>query len=360
MSERNKRRILLISLGGSMGGVETYLEGLAGILHPNAELFGLCVLAELATRLEQKGVKVTLIPAFNRLRPLRFIVASLVLFYMILRHRINVVQMNGFLESILIVPAKLLNTTTVYTRHGPFETELYTWYKQPFKYLPRMLSRWGLHLASRIVCVSETVGTLYQPLFRDVRVIPNWVSRMPEEREPVRDESRPIHILYVGRLERYKGMHLLLEAVRGMSNVKVIVLGDGAYRSELEKQAAGVNVEFAGFQRDTARFYNQTDIFVMPSLGPEGLPMVALEGMSYGLPCLFSDLPVHCEITGNGQAAMLFRAGDVADLREKLSELISSSSLREQYSRAAYRNIAAKYHVSAARRAYLQVFEVAG
>ena len=86
--------------------------------------------------------------------------------------------------------------------------------------------------------------------------------------------------------------------------------------------------------------------------------MVALEAMSHGLPCIFSDLSVHREITGNGRAAMLFETGSVGDLRAKLLQMLESPSVREQFAESAYRQVRAKYHVDEARRAYLQLFEV--
>ena len=52
----------------------------------------------------------------------------------------------------------------------------------------------------------------------------------------------------------------------------------------------------------------------MPSMGPEGLPMTSLEAMAHGLPCIFSDLPVHHEITDHGKGAYLFRSGEVESL----------------------------------------------
>ena len=79
--------------------------------------------------------------------------------------------------------------------------------------------------------------------------------------------------------------------------------------------ALGVpNVRFVGFQRNLREFYERADIFVMPSLGPEGLPMTSLEAMAHGLPCIFSDLPVHHEITDHGKGAYLFRSGEVESL----------------------------------------------
>ena len=354
-----RKRILLVDLGASMGGVEAYLEALARILKANADLFAICVLEELAVRFENQGVRVIRIPLFARLRILRFAVAFLVLPWMILRYRIDAIQLNGFLESVLVIPARLLGCETVYTRHGPFETDLYTWYKQPFKSAPRLLSRWISGMSSQLVCVSESVGAILRPVFgeRRVTVIPNWVPNQPEFRSRFKDSSAKLNLLFVGRLERYKGLYLLLDALRGVP-AKLTVLGDGAYRSTLEELAAGMDVEFVGFKSDPTPYYEAADIFVMPSNGPEGLPMVALEAMSHGLPCIFSDLSVHREITGNGRAAMLFETGSVDDLRAKLLQMLESPSVREQFAESAYGQVRAKYHVDEARRAYLQLFEV--
>jgi glycosyltransferase involved in cell wall biosynthesis len=342
-----------------MGGVEAYLEALARILQANADLYAMCVLEELAARFEKQGVHVVRLPLFARLRILRFMVALFVLPWMILRHRIDAIQLNGFLESVLVIPGRLLGCETIYTRHGPFETDLYRWYRQPFKSAPRLLSRWISGMSSRLVCVSESVGAILRPMFdeRRVMVIPNWVSSQPEFKSRQHDSTTKLNLLYVGRLERYKGLFLLLEALRGVP-ARLTVVGEGTYRAPLEDLAAGMDVEFVGFKSDTASYYEAADMFVMPSNGPEGLPMVALEAMSHGLPCVFSDLPVHREITGNGRAAMLFETGNVADLREKILKMLESPSLREQFAQSAYREVQAKYHVDAARRAYLQLFEM--
>jgi glycosyltransferase involved in cell wall biosynthesis len=357
-SQIRKRRVLLVDLGASMGGVEAYLQALAKILNTDADLFALCVMEELEEKLTLCGVRVTRIPMFSSFRFLRFVVACTTMIYLLLRYDIDVVQINGFFESILLLPISLLRRKTVYTRHGPFEMDLFPWYRSPIKYVPRMLSRYFAHLASRLVCVSETVGLLYTPLFPKGRVvvIPNWVTILPAPRVFSEQTAKPTQIICIGRLEQYKGVQLLIEAVRGLQDVAVTIVGEGAYRPELERLAQGQNVTFAGFQRDPLSFYQQADIFVMPSLGPEGLPMVALEAMSHMLPCVFSDLPVHCEITGNGEAAMLFRCGNAEDLRSKLVLLLESKTERAQLAGNAYQTVKQKYHEPSARQAYLQVF----
>ena len=131
----------------------------------------------------------------------------------------------------------------------------------------------------------------------------------------------------MGRLEHYKGLHLLLEAMRGVTGVRLTVVGIGSYREQLEKLASGLDVYFEGFCADTYRFYQTSDIFINPSLGPEGLPIVSLESMAHGLPCIFSALPVHKEISNDGAASLLFEIGDAVDLRIKLSQLIVDAEL---------------------------------
>jgi hypothetical protein len=85
MAKMKKKKILIVDLGGVMGGVEYYVETLSGMLRERATLVSLCVLPELAQHLRSLGVKVFLIPAFPRLRALRFLLAFGLLPIIILR-----------------------------------------------------------------------------------------------------------------------------------------------------------------------------------------------------------------------------------------------------------------------------------
>lgn len=352
-----KKTILIVDLGGVMGGVEHYVETLSDMLRKHATIVSLCALPELAQRLRSLGVKVFLIPTFTRLRALRFLFALGLLPIIVIRERAQIVLVNGFLESALLIPARLLGRAAIYIRHGPFEDDLYKWYKNPARFFPRRMARLCAHLASHLICVSESAGKVVRDVVSAERttVIPNWVSRIPPYRTRSRDSSRAKHVLYAGRLERYKGLYLLLEALRGVPNVRLTVLGEGTYRKELEQLSAGMDVRFEGFQ-SPEKYYAEADIFVMPSVGPEGLPMVSIEAMAHGLPCLFSDLEVHQEITAAGAAGMLFRSGDAEDLRRKLLILIEEAPLRSAYSLAAYRRVGEAYSAEVARKPYLRAF----
>jgi glycosyltransferase involved in cell wall biosynthesis len=358
-AENNKRRVLLIDLGPQFGGIETYLVSLTDLLASDVDLYVLCVLPELSTRLAERDVTVIRLPVFcGMFKPLRFLATLTVVPLLLLLYRIHTVQLNGFLDSILIFPARLLGRSTVYTRHGPFEIELYSWVRQPLKLLGRKMARWSVRFTTHVVCVSHAVAESVRPVLPVTRysVIANWISGQTPFRPPLSELRPRARVLCASRLEHYKGIHLLIEAARRLPEVEVTIVGDGSDRAELESFASGVpNVLFAGFHRDLEAFYKSADIFVMPSLGPEGLPMTSLEAMAHGLPCIFSDLPVHAEITDRGKAAYLFQTGDVESLVAGLRALLASPEKRYAYAAEAHRIVASRYNDRSVRDAYLRV-----
>jgi glycosyltransferase involved in cell wall biosynthesis len=125
---------------------------------------------------------------------------------------------------------------------------------------------------------------------------------------------------------------------------------------QLQAAANHLNVHFAGFQADPSHFYKDATVFINPSMGPEGLPLVSLEAMAYGLPCLFSDLPVHREITADGQAAALFKRGDSDSLAQQLRQLLGSEARRQSYGLSARRLVEQNYSLAGAAQQYIQAF----
>lgn len=356
-------RVLLIDLGAHFGGVEKYLVSLSSLLGNEVELQALCILPDLARQLEAAGVKTTLLPALSGgLKPLRFLLTAMILPVILIRDDIDQVQVNGFLEATLMLPARLLGRRAVYTRHGPFEMELFPWYRAPLKFLPRALARLSVHLATRVVCVSETVGVAVRKIRPSVPtvVIPNWLDDQGEPQAITHSLGSSLTIVCASRLERYKGIHLAIDAIAQVPGARLVVVGDGPYRPALEEMSSDLiasgRVEFAGFQRDMQPYYELADIFCMPSLGPEGLPMSSLEAMGRGLPCILSDLPVHREITNDGVGAALFTSGSVESLRSVIASLVQNATLRARLGAEGYHIVDERYTAKRVREAYLMVF----
>ena len=143
-------------------------------------------------------------------------------------------------------------------------------------------------------------------------------------------------ILCIGRLVPAKGQHILLEACACLKtrNIKhhLYIVGDGEDRESLEQHVKELNLEdsvtFTGAlgQDDVHRYYNDADIFVLPSFA-EGLPVVLMEAMGKQIPCITSRITGIPELISDGHDGMLFAPSDVMDLVEKLKRLIKNPCL---------------------------------
>jgi glycosyltransferase involved in cell wall biosynthesis len=345
-----QRRILLISVAAVIGGAEVYLEALTAIIAGRARLFVVCVHPALAQQLRARGATVLQVPSLFGRRaqriakyPLSFFVAL----YAILRFRIHVVQLNGYQAAFLSVPARILGCDILLTPyHLPLSRLAKNWYLAN--------ARWA-HTVVNISLMVDRQHRLLLPSVRSV-VIPCWIPSIPAEPHP-RTSPQTGQVLFVGRLVANKGLPDLIEAIRRLNGeVKLIVAGDGPLRRDYETLAEGLPVTFLGYHEDLADLYSQVDALIVPSHGPEGSCLVALEAMAHGLPCLMSNLAVYQEIADSGNAAMLFATGDCEALAAAIRTLTTDRNCGATLAAYAYEMIHRKYGVTAATAAYLRAF----
>jgi glycosyltransferase involved in cell wall biosynthesis len=155
--------------------------------------------------------------------------------------------------------------------------------------------------------------------------------------------------LFIGRLTEVKGLDVLLRAMQGMDNARLVVAGDGPQRSRLEALARSlpVRAEFLGqvTASERARLLAACDAVVIPSLvlpcgRTEGMPVVCLEAMTAGRAVIASRVGGLAEMISDGEDGMLFEAGNSRMLREKLKQAFSDSELRLKLSLNARRKAA--------------------
>jgi glycogen(starch) synthase len=139
---------------------------------------------------------------------------------------------------------------------------------------------------------------------------------------------------FVGRLVSTKGVRLLIEAariLRGQNrSFELLIIGDGPERAALEHFARDSQQEEqvhflgrVGGEQLEATLARATAA-VVPSLGGEVFGLVVAENMARGLPVVASDLGAFTEVLGD--AGLVFRTADAADLAAKLSRLLDDPS----------------------------------
>lgn len=149
------------------------------------------------------------------------------------------------------------------------------------------------------------------------------------DRQP-RDAAPLPQAVFVGRLTQEKGVRTLLDAWPMVDGVRLIIVGDGEQRPDLQAYAEQrrLNVEFLGLQpRDRVLDIVSSSLFqIIPSQWYEGFPMVLLEAYASGVPVIASRIGSLEELVHDGVTGYLFDPGDPRGLADAVNKLVHSGN----------------------------------
>jgi glycosyltransferase involved in cell wall biosynthesis len=192
--------------------------------------------------------------------------------------------------------------------------------------LAALYGRLGAALTPASGAAAQLVGELGMDMAR-VHVLPNGIDVPADPHGPA--GSAVLRVGGLGRLTAQKGFDVLLAAVGALvgegTAVEVVVGGEGRDGAALRAAAAGLPVAFRGFVTDVRGFLAGLDVFTLPSRR-EAMPLVLLEAMAEGLPCVATDVgDVRAAV---GDAAVVVRPGDPAALADGLRSLLTDPARR--------------------------------
>ena len=196
-----------------------------------------------------------------------------------------------------------------------------------------------LRRARRLIAVSQYEKELFASVLRlhpdRIEVVRNGGGLPPAAGTTLlrTDPAQPL-LVSVGRLERYKGHHRLIEALPGILAVhpraRVLILGTGPYRKNLCRLAERIGVAdrvtidyVAGADRDTyAGLLRQADLAVMLS-DYEAHPVAVMEAATLGLPVLATDNSGLSELIRQGLCAGVPAAATPAQIAHAVCEQLA-------------------------------------
>lgn len=123
-----------------------------------------------------------------------------------------------------------------------------------------------------------------------------------------------------------------------------------------ERAITAGRVHFTGKRADIPEILNSLDVFVLPSRR-EGFGIAAVEAMLAGVPAVLSDIGPLAEVSGGGEYASLFRAGDADDLARRLVELAREPERRALLAARAKEWAARQFGIEAHIAALLRLYE---
>ncbi len=233
-----------------------------------------------------------------------------------------------------------------------------------YLYAKPLLKRFMRKLHGR-VAVSLTAREFVNRYFPgDYRVIPNGidVEAYQRPRPPLPElQDGKINLLFVGRLDKRKGLIYLLKALPYVKyhfpNLRLIVLGafDEAQMEEYHyfvRESGLTDVVFKGFvsPEEKIRYYQQCDVFCSPAVGRESQGVVLLEAMAAGKPVIASALDGYRTVVRHEQDGLLVPPADDAALAVGLCRLLSDAALRRRLAEAGHVKVQAYSWAKVARQ----------
>lgn len=232
--------------------------------------------------------------------------------------------------------------------------------------------RRAYELADHIICVDSS---LRDALVRENRIRSDKISVVfnavdtskfaPCPQSGVTSSSSTF--LVPRRLVPKNGVRVAIEAMKLVTNAKLLIAGDGPLRKDLERLCKEIGVErrvqFLGTveHSEMVRIMNSVAGVIIPSVPVHGVTeatsLAALEAMSTGKPVVASNIGGLAEIIEDQKTGLLFEAGNATDLAQKLTMLIDNHDLQCVLGRNAREAAIVQYGTDAWVRRIVAIYE---
>jgi glycosyltransferase involved in cell wall biosynthesis len=229
----------------------------------------------------------------------------------------------------------------------------------------KLAEQFFIRIPNALTCVSKPLCEYYRARYkRDVAYIPNGIAFREPPGEHFLEEwnLKPRSYLFssAGRIERTKGLTTLIEAYRTLgTDLPLVIAGggsatDASYFEELKKNKPS-GVLFAGFLTGD-RYYAlhaHARVFIFPS-EYEAMSMTLLEGLSFGVPTVFSDIPENQTVASG--LGFSFEVSNADSLAERVRFVLGHEAEAETIGQTAKETVRKNHDWSAIARQYHEIY----
>lgn len=200
---------------------------------------------------------------------------------------------------------------------------------------------------STMTAVSDAAAVYVRTLTGEkIQIVPNGID-LTKYQKP---KSRPAGsqtILYIGRLEKRKGVKFLLRAVKKLQQtnpaLRLQIAGDGPDRPQLERYARehDIPAEFLGRinETDKLKYLHRAQVFCSPARYGESFGIVLLEAMACALPAVVGDNPGYAAVLQDTGRLSLVDPRDISEFTRKLDLMMNDQPVREAWQKWAAQNV---------------------
>ena len=257
------------------------------------------------------------------------------------RENFDVIHLHEPLMPMLCTDVLLLSpTANVGTFHATHGRPGYNLFKPFGKFLLKKCYR---RLHGKIAVSKPAMDFAHEHFPGYYNIIPNGVDveNFSPDVPPIEELcDGKSNFLFVGRLEKRKGLNYLLEAFvrvqQEIPNSRLIIVGPGTRlrrRYEREVARSGLkDVVFTGYvsYEDLPRYYKTADIFCAPAIGAESFGLILLEAMAMGKPIVASNIDGYASVVADGVDGQLVPPRDTEALARALISTVRDGALCQE------------------------------
>ena len=268
------------------------------------------------------------------------------------------------IDSFLVLLSKLVGQKNVCIIHGGFFTEQEHHFASKVK---RCNLKTVSPFIDKVVVVSDAFRKAIESCFpgSSIKVIHNGI--VPSRVTETKKVSNIFKILYLGRIEKIKGLDVLVDAfsmfLKKHRSTTLHIAGEGSYEPVMREkvQSSGLSdaVKWLGFLSDDQikEQFREADVMVLPTVGFEPFGLVILEAMANGVPVIASRTGGVPEIIEDGVNGLLFKPGDSTQLFNSIEKIYSDNALRTELVKNALNSIREKFSWDIISQQYDELFK---
>mgnify|MGYP003974953123 FL=1 len=354
-----------------VGGAEQLLASMVSNFDSNIKSIICCICdkGEIGEKLEKDGHQIITLNKLHKNGWDGSIVDDLC--YLIKKHNVSLIHGQ-------LYHANLYSRFAAKREDIPAIISIHNTYSKQKKIHRRLVNRYLLKYTDAIIVGSEDIKkdvVKYDSAPEKlIHIIPNSINLSLIETALNRDGARKNIGLHegdfvlgtIGRLEEQKGQAFLISALDILRQknfyLKLIIVGDGRLRNQLEEQVKELSLEsqviFLGTRTDLGDIFPAINVFVMPSLW-EGLSLAMLTAMAAGLAVIATDVGGVKDILEENSCGIVVKPKDVKGLANAVIKLIEDQKLLLGYASKGKEVVCSNYSdqsmVSKIQRLYTEV-----
>lgn len=370
MNPTDVQKVLHVTFNMEIGGTEQVIKQL--VLGADARRFDhevLCIdgrIGSIGAQLQALGFRVHSLKRkpgfdFELIRGIRSLVRS---------SRIDVLHCHQYTPfSYGVLAALGVPVRVIFTEHGRFFPD-----RHYFKRLlvnPLLATR-AQHISAISKATADALARYDYMPHRRIKVIYNGIEDVSKgvlSRESLLDElglsPSQRYVGTIARLQPIKNQELMLRAFESVSRVvpdlELIIIGDGPSRKHLEVLADQLglveSVHFPGFLENPQKFMQVFEVFLLSSLS-EGTSMTLLEAMSFGKPCIATDVGGNPEVVVDGKTGLVTPSDDVHGFAAAILDLVSNEGKQLEMGKAGRRRFEQHFSLSCMTDQYQHLYQV--